>query len=243
MTKGQKTGSNSELAKLRLKLEKNAASLPLAKSAKDIVHGEGSETADVMLIGEAPGAEEAKQHRPFVGRSGQLLRRTLTEVGLDPSQAYISNIVKARPPNNRDPLPEEIAAYKPFLDAEISLISPELIVTLGRFSMAKFLPNVRISQVHGRLHKVVWQKKQIFVLPFFHPAAALRGTKVMQQFTADCAKISKVVEWIKQNKRDLEKEQTDGSDQSGTKKQIEGVKESHQNDEDLKNQVFAALLD
>ena len=128
-----------------------------------------------MFIGEAPGYYESVEHRPFVGKSGQLFRKTLGEIELPESEVYISNIVKVRPPDNRDPLPAEILAYKPFLNEEIEIIDPSLIVTLGRFSMTKFLPEVKVSQVHGRLHKIVWSGKPLFVLPMYHPAAARRG--------------------------------------------------------------------
>lgn len=193
---------SKKLSKIQQDLEKVAPDLPLAESAKDIVHGEGSSDSEVMLIGEAPGFQEAKERRPFVGRSGQFLRKTLVEVGIKPAEVFISNIVKARPPENRDPTPAEINAYKPFLDAEILAIDPKLIVTLGRFSMAKFLPDVRISQVHGRLHRVTWQEKKLFVLPMYHPAAALRGTQVKNLFVQDLAKILKAVEWIKSKQAD-----------------------------------------
>lgn len=173
-----------------------ALPLPLAQKEEDIVPGEGTVEAQVLLIGEAPGQNEAIERRPFVGRSGKLLRKTLVEVGLQPETLYISNIVKARPPENRDPTPQEILAYKPFLDEEIELLQPAVIVTLGRFSMQKFLPDVKISQVHGRLHKVVWNGKKIFVLPMYHPAAALRSTNVTNAFIADFQKIQKVIDWV-----------------------------------------------
>ncbi len=117
---------------------------------------------------------------------------------MKPADVYIGNIVKVRPPDNRDPSPAEIAAYREYLDQEIEIIQPKLIVTLGRFSMAKFLPEVRISQVHGRLHKVSWHGQQLFILPMYHPAAALRAPQVKQQFIADMAKIPKIVAWVKE---------------------------------------------
>lgn len=185
------------IAQIKLELEKYVAKLPIANQASDIVFSEGSADAEIILIGEAPGYHEHVQRRPFVGRSGQLLRKTLAEVGFPPEQVYITNIVKARPPDNRDPSPEEILAYKPYLDREIAAIKPKLIVTLGRFSMAKFLPDVKISQVHGRLHKVRWQQELIFVLPMYHPAAALRSTQMLNAFTQDFAKLRKILAWVK----------------------------------------------
>ena len=186
------------LSELKELLEENLTNLPLVTKVTDIVHGEGDTRAEVMFIGEAPGYHEYVQRRPFVGRSGQLLRKTLTEVGLSPEQVFISNIVKARPPDNRDPLPEEIEAFRPFLNREIELIDPQLIVTLGRFSMAKFLPDARVSQVHGRVHRVIWQEKPVYVLPMYHPAAALRSTQLKTTFINDFKKIIPVLNWVKE---------------------------------------------
>ncbi len=193
-----------KLAQIQRQLEAlaDAGELPLATQARDIVPGEGRQDAEIMFIGEAPGYYEHLQRRPFVGRSGQLLRRVIKEVGLRVEDVYISNIIKVRPPDNRDPLAEEILAFKPFLDEEILSINPSLVVTLGRFSMAKFLPDVKISQVHGRLHQVEWQGQNLFVLPMYHPAAALRSTNVKTSFVRDFEKISKAVVWAKQQ-RDL----------------------------------------
>jgi DNA polymerase len=184
------------LGELRKKLEKSYQTLPLAIKKEDLVHGEGDPLAKVMCIGEAPGREEAAQRRPFVGRSGQLLRKKLVEIGLPPEKVFISNIVKVRPPENRDPTPSEILAYRPFLNEEIEILQPEIIVTLGRFSMAKFLPEVKISEVHGRLHKVVWEGRDLFIMPMYHPAAALRSTKMMESFTYDFKKLPKILSWL-----------------------------------------------
>jgi len=188
----------NNLSELKELLEENFTNLPLVTKVTDIVHGEGDARAEVMFIGEAPGYHEHVQRRPFVGRSGQLLRKTLTEVGLSPEQVFISNIVKARPPDNRDPLPEEIEAFRPFLNREIELIDPQLIVTLGRFSMAKFLPDARVSQVHGRVHRVIWQEKPVYVLPMYHPAAALRSAQLKTTFVNDFEKIIPVLNWVKE---------------------------------------------
>lgn len=185
-----------ELKKIYQELEANVAKLPLATKELDIVPGEGSVDAQLLFIGEAPGFNEAVQRRPFVGRSGQLLRQTISQVGFPPENVYITNIVKVRPPENRDPLPQEILAFKPYLDREIEVIAPKMVVTLGRFSMAKFLPEVKISQVHGRLHQVKFKDKLIFVLPFYHPAAALRSTKMKQSFVEDCQKLPKIIDWL-----------------------------------------------
>jgi DNA polymerase len=209
--------AQQKLTEMYIRLEKRAGTLPFADRPEDIVPGEGSATAEILCIGEAPGAQEQKERRPFVGRSGKLLRKTLTESGLEPKKLYIANIVKARPPENRDPSLDEIEAYRPFLEQEIDIIKPILIVTLGRFSMATFLPDAKISQVHGKLHKVKYQiysdatnaesqkstehieprERTVYVLPVYHPAAALRNGAVLKAFKDDIAKIPKVLEWVR----------------------------------------------
>ncbi len=183
---------------LREHIESQADVLPLVTNKLEIIPGEGPQTAEIVFIGEAPGYHETVARRPFVGRSGQLFRSALRDAGFAETDVFITNIVKARPPENRDPLPAEIVAYKPFLDKEIELISPKLIVTLGRLSMAKFLPDVKISQVHGRLHKVKWNEATQFVLPMYHPAAALRATQVKNSFLSDFGKIDKIVQWVRE---------------------------------------------
>jgi DNA polymerase len=190
------------LLELRQKLEKMADDglLPLASSAQQTVPGEGNPDAEIMFIGEAAGRNEAIQRRPFVGIAGKMLQPALEKQGLKREDVYISNVVKARPPENRDPLPEEIAAYKTLLDEEIDILQPSVIVTLGRFSMAKFIPDAKISHIHGRLHRVTIGAKQYYVLPFFHPAAALRRGSVMESFIADFEKLPKIVQWVKEQK-------------------------------------------
>ena len=185
------------LSELQLLLEEKVIQLSLANKSQDIVHGEGSQNAEIMLIGEAPGYHESVQRRPFVGRSGQLLRKTLEEIAYPAETVFISNIIKVRPPNNRDPNSKEILAFNPFLDKEIELIKPKLIITLGRFSMAKFLEGVKISQIHGRLHSLKWQERNLFVLPMYHPAAALRSIQVKKSFIEDFKKINKIMNWIR----------------------------------------------
>jgi DNA polymerase len=184
------------LKKLNKKIADSYKKLPLVDTREDFVPGEGTTSANILMIGEAPGYHETVERRPFVGRSGKLLRQVIDEVGLDIKNIYISNIVKARPPDNRDPSPAEIKSFKPFLDEEIRIIDPKLIVTLGRFSMNKFLPNVKISDVHGKLHRVEWDSQIRFVLPMYHPAAALRGTKVKNMFIDDFRKVKKTISWL-----------------------------------------------
>ena len=141
----------------------------LAQTRTLAVPGEGPLDAEIMFIGEAPGANEDKQGRPFVGAAGQFLEELLAAAGLTRQTVYICNVLKCRPPANRDPLPGEIDACRDYLDEQIDLIDPLVIVTLGRFSMAKFFPNQAISRIHGRPRETAG----MFYVPMYHPAAAL----------------------------------------------------------------------
>ncbi len=165
-----------QLAALEQKLIEDT-SLPLREA--NLVFGEGNVDSDVLFIGEAPGVREDELRRPFVGRSGQLLDKLIVMVGWKREDIYITNIVKRRPPENRDPLPEEINAYKPYLTKQIAILEPKIIAPLGRFSMNFFLPNAKISRDQGKLFRV----GNLFIYPLFHPAAALRGTGTMQLLT------------------------------------------------------------
>ena len=182
------------LADLVKEMEAEAGKLPLTKKATDIVPPEGNPDAEVMFIGEAAGYHESVQRRPFVGAAGKLLTQTLTEIGLPRQEVWISNLIKTKPPNNRDPLPEEIQAYSAYLDREIAIIEPKIIVTLGRFSMGKFLPGAKISQVHGQARWINWQGGKTLVVPMFHPAAALRAGEVMRQFKTDFGKLKQIID-------------------------------------------------
>jgi uracil-DNA glycosylase family 4 len=160
--------------------------LPLTTN---LVFGEGSPDAEVIFIGEAPGANEDIEKRPFVGRGGQLLRKNIRNIGWKEEDVYITNIVKRRPPENRDPLPEEIEAYKPYLARQIEILAPKVIVTLGRFSMNYFLPMAKITKDQGKIFRL----SKYCVLPMFHPAAALRNPEVMREFEATFKKLPAAV--------------------------------------------------
>lgn len=164
------------------------SSLPLFGQA-NFVFGEGNPSAEVMFIGEAPGMNEDREKRPFVGRAGQLLRRMIREVGWKEEQVYITNIVKRRPPENRDPLPEEILAYKPYLTRQIAIIAPKVIVPLGRFAMNYFLPEAKITRDSGKVFRVDGRR----VIPVLHPAAALRATNMLQTFEETMKKLPNLV--------------------------------------------------
>jgi len=187
-----------QLAKLWAQLETDLPKLPLGDINEPTVPGDGNPDSEIMFIGEAPGYYESVQRKPFVGRSGQLFTNTSAKVGFPRPDVYITNIVKVRPPENRDPFPAEILAYRPYLDQEIEIIKPLLIITLGRYSMAKFLPEVKISQVHGRLHRVKWHDHWQYILPMYHPAAALRNPHTKVAFEEDFQKIPKIIPWIKE---------------------------------------------
>lgn len=161
----------------------------LAKGRTNTVPGEGPERAAVMFIGEAPGYHENRLGRPFVGAAGQFLEELLASIGMKRTDVYICNVVKCRPPNNRDPLPNEIEACRPYLDRQIELIKPRLIVTLGRYSMARFLPKASISRVHGIATRV----GEWVVLPMFHPAAALHQPKYRADIERDILKIPQIL--------------------------------------------------
>jgi uracil-DNA glycosylase family 4 len=177
----------AELKNIEDEMVVNAA-LPLRDTA-NLVFGEGNIDCAVMFIGEAPGVNEDRLRRPFVGRGGQLLDNMIEGLGWKRADVYITNIVKRRPPENRDPLPEEIEAYKPYLTRQIAVIDPKLIVTLGRFSMNYFLPFAKITRDHGR--PLLVDGRTIF--PVYHPAAALRSTQMMETLRGDFKKIPSVL--------------------------------------------------
>ena len=172
-----------ELEKLKREMEENKK-LPLFGQA-NLVFGEGDASAEVMFIGEAPGFNEDRLSRPFVGQAGKLLDKLLEKINWPRESVYITNIVKRRPPENRDPLPEEIDAHKPYLKKQIQIIGPKIIATLGRFAMNYFLPDFKISQSHGK--GVILRGKIIY--PLYHPAAALRATAILKELEADFKKL------------------------------------------------------
>lgn len=153
------------------------------------VPGEGPEDADIMFIGEAPGFHEDQQGRPFVGAAGRFLEELLASIELKRTDVYIANVIKCRPPGNRDPLPEEIETCKPFLDRQIELIQPKIIVTLGRFSMARAFPKARISHIHGQPRKI----DGIVYYPMYHPAAALHQPSLRRTVEDDMRRIPELI--------------------------------------------------
>jgi uracil-DNA glycosylase family 4 len=166
----------------------------LYKRANKAVPGEGNPEAEVFFIGEGPGYHEDIQGRPFVGAAGKLLDRLLQSIKLKRSDIFIGNVIKHRPPGNRDPLPNETEACRPFLDKQIQIIAPKMVVTLGRFSLNKFLPDEKISQIHGQARYVDFLDKRYIILPLYHPAAALRSARIMEAIKEDFQKVRFLLE-------------------------------------------------
>jgi DNA polymerase len=162
----------------------------ICASATNLVPGEGDETADVMIVGEAPGASEDKQGRPFVGRAGRFLDELLGEAGLDRDAVYITNVVKARPPENRDPTRAEVEHWMPVLEQQLALVAPRLVVPLGRHALAHFAPGAKISEVHGTL--LMERDRALF--PMYHPAAALHAQKLRETLKEDARRLPDALE-------------------------------------------------
>lgn len=167
----------------------NCQDCVLAQGRKNSVPGEGPENAEIVFIGEGPGFHEDQQGRPFVGAAGNLLEELLESIGLRREDVYICNVIKCRPPGNRDPSPEEIEACKKFLDRQVEIISPRMIVTLGRISMERYFPGAKISQIHGQPRKI----GGIIHYPMYHPAAALHQPKWRQVVKDDMSRIPQLL--------------------------------------------------
>jgi DNA polymerase len=157
----------------------------LHESRKKSVPGDGPANAEIMFIGEGPGFHENEQGHPFVGASGKFLDQLLAQAGVTRADVFVANVVKCRPPGNRDPLPDELVVCDFYLEAQIKAINPSIIVTLGRFSMNKFFPGAKISAVHGQMQKI----GERFVIPMFHPAAALHQAALKPSILGDFAKL------------------------------------------------------
>lgn len=168
--------------------------LPLKETATNLVFGEGSVNPKVYFLGEAPGRFEDLSGRPFIGQAGKLLEKLLTEIGLTREEVYITSILRYRPPQNRDPKPDEIESFRPYLDEEIAIIKPKIIATLGRFSLNKFLPDSKISQVHGIPHPITFNGLNTIVLPLYHPAAALRRREFFNVLQKDFLTLKQLID-------------------------------------------------
>jgi len=187
-----KTDKNKLLDQIKADILRQNICPDLAQEATQLVFGDGSPDADIVFIGEAPGKNEDEQGKPFVGAAGKFLNEMLAGIGLKREDVYITNIVKYRPPNNRDPLPDEKTAFLPFLHSQLEVIKPKLVITLGRHSMDSLLPGLQISKCHGQPKRY---KGQVY-LPLFHPAAALYNGGMRQTLIDDFASIPRVLDAI-----------------------------------------------
>lgn len=187
-----KVTKQQQLDELRDSIISDKVCPDLAAQATQLVFGDGDPDSDVVFIGEAPGKNEDLQGKPFVGAAGKFLDKLLEMINLPRSRVYITNIVKYRPPNNRDPLPDEKEAFLPYLDKQLEIIKPKLVITLGRHSLNCFLPELKISEVHGQPKRY---KGRVY-LPLFHPAAALYNGILKQVLVDDFANIPLILEQI-----------------------------------------------
>ena len=190
---------------------KNCDRCRLCKTATNPVPGEGNINSKIVFVGEAPGYYEDVSGRPFVGRAGKLLETALYEIGSKREDVWIGNVIKHRPPENREPLPDELAACKPYLDLQLKAISPVLVVTLGRYAMTYFYPSGKISQDRGNLIKI----KDYYIYPVYHPAAALRNGSMLQDFKNGFKRIPEML-------KKAEELFKSGEEEKGTSQNLDG---------------------
>lgn len=198
----QTDDKQKKLDELKAKILADKICPELAEQATQLVFGDGDINADIVFIGEAPGKNEDIQGIPFVGAAGKFLNEMLATINLKREDIYITNIVKYRPPNNRDPLPEEKAAFLPYLQAQLDIIQPAVVVTLGRHSTNCFLPDLQIGKIHGQPKRIKVQFMSnevtpLVILPLFHPAAALYNGGMRQTLIDDFCKIPTIIDMVK----------------------------------------------
>jgi DNA polymerase len=167
---------------------------PLYKTATNHVPGSGNPNAEIVFIGEAPGEQEDLQGLPFVGNSGKLLDKLLNTIKVPRQDVFICNILKHRPPGNRDPLPPEMKVCTPYLKAQLKIIKPKVIITLGRFSMNYFFPGESISRIHGQIRSIIWQDLSLTIIPVYHPSAGLRNGAMLKSLQDDFLSIGKYLQ-------------------------------------------------
>lgn len=206
MSKKPESDKQAQLDQIKADIISANVCPDLAKEATQLVFGDGNPEAEIVFVGEAPGKNEDLQGKPFVGAAGKFLNEMLANIGLSREDVYITNIVKYRPPNNRDPLPAEKKDFLPYLQAQLEAIHPKVLVTLGRHSMNCFLPDMQISKIHGEPKRIRVNMKskpgdamEIVILPLYHPAAALYDGGMRQTLIDDFSTIPQVIELI--NKR------------------------------------------
>lgn len=173
-------------------IEKNICP-ELAEQATQLVMGDGNLNADIVFIGEAPGKKEDESGLPFVGASGKFLNEMLAQAGLERSDVYITNVVKYRPPKNRDPKPVEKKAFMPYLLKQLEIIKPKAVITLGRHSMEYFLPGAKIGEVHGQPHTVGIDSDELLIIPLYHPAAALYNGSLRVTLIEDFLRVPEII--------------------------------------------------
>jgi len=187
------------LEQIKADIIKNNICPDLAREAKNLVMGDGNIDADIVFIGEAPGKNEDETGLPFVGAAGKFLNEMLETIGMQRSSIFITNIVKYRPPNNRDPLPEEKKAFWPYLIRQLDVINPQIVVTLGRHSMEYFIPGQLISAIHGQPKRIAFGDAKLVIVPLYHPAAALYNGSMRTTLIEDFQKLPKIIEIINNN--------------------------------------------
>ena len=198
---------SEQLQKLKKRMEADN-SLPLRAGATNLVFGVGNPNTQMLFVGEGPGYYEDQSGEPFVGRAGKFLDFLLSTIEIARKSVYITNVVHHRPPNNRDPEPNELLKYGEYLDKMIEVIDPAVVVTLCRFSMRKFLPGVYISHVHGKIHKLKWRGKDLTIVPMYHPAAGLRNPQIKDATTEDFKVLREVLKSAREDEqKDLSGEQ------------------------------------
>ncbi len=191
------------LEQIKADILKNNICPDLAHEATNLVMGDGNVDADIVLIGEAPGKNEDEQGLPFVGAAGKFLDSMLESANIKRSDVFITNIVKYRPPNNRDPEPDEKKAFWPYLVRQLDVIQPKIVVTLGRHSMEYFLPGRKISEIHGQPKRISFGESKIIVVPLYHPAAALYNGGMRATLTEDFNKLLKIIDILNHEKENI----------------------------------------
>jgi len=191
------------LEQIRVDIIENNVCPDLAQEAKNLVMGDGNIDAEIVLIGEAPGKNEDETGLPFVGAAGRFLDEMLSQANIKRSDVFITNIVKYRPPNNRDPLPEEKKAFWPYLVRQLDAIKPQIIVTLGRHSMEYFIPDQKISLIHGQPKRITFGDTKLVIVPLYHPAAALYNGGMRATLIEDFIKLPKIIDILKNEKENI----------------------------------------
>ncbi len=186
---------------------KTCQTCSLAQSATRSVPGNGNPNAEIMMVGEAPGYWEDQKGIPFVGPAGKLLDELLASINLNREKVFVTNVLKHRPPGNRDPLPEEVKVCQPFLERQINIIQPKVMITLGRFALYHFLPLGKISRDHGQGKIIEYAGRRLILIPMFHPAAALRSAEVDRQLRQDFEKVPQEIARLEKTQNPTEKKE------------------------------------